>query len=699
MAKKRIANHTLQVLEYTSVLDMVAAYASNELGRVAARSLYPSVDGEWIQKQLAETAEALDLLSQERPLPLAGIRDIRTFIQSPEAGQSLFEPHQLLQIADTLSAGRRLRFFLSDLDAQAYAHLQAWIPDLHDFTDLIEAIDRSIDADGQVKDTASAKLSGLRQRIQNVIGELRVQFEQLVSRPALRAAIENANFLIRHGRPVVAVRENYRSRLPGTILDRSHSGATLYIEPDCLVTLSNTLEEARFAEKKEIDRILWEITHRITPQTADIRKSLRMLGHVDCTCAKARFSQDYQCHIPAVVPNGALRLRDARHPLLLKLMADRHEQTPMAATPAVVPVSPRLGDDFNLLLVTGPNTGGKTVLLKTVGLCVLMAQSGIPIAAHRDSQIPVYRRVFADIGDEQSLEQSLSTFSAHMKHILDIIKHTDASTLVLLDELGAGTDPDEGAALGTVILDRLLAQAGHVLATTHLGRLKTFAYGHTLAENGSVSFDSESLQPTYALNLGTPGCSNALMITERLGMPASMLHKAHRLMETRNEDATKLINQLQRSRQEAEQRRQQAQDILDQAGQSKRDAAKQLKEALTEGQRLKRLAEVELEEAMRRVRAALDTLGRNMQNAPMRWRDLAQETIGRVQDLATHTPLAQRHQAYMAQLKKGDEVYVIPFRRRALVERLRRKRETAVLLMDAKQIELPFAQICRPENQ
>ncbi len=281
MAKKRIANHTLQVLEYTSVLDMVAAYASNELGRVAARSLYPSVDGEWIQKQLAETAEALDLLSQERPLPLAGIRDIRTFIQSPEAGQSLFEPHQLLQIADTLSAGRRLRFFLSDLDAQAYAHLQAWIPDLHDFTDLIEAIDRSIDADGQVKDTASAKLSGLRQRIQNVIGELRVQFEQLVSRPALRAAIENANFLIRHGRPVVAVRENYRSRLPGTILDRSHSGATLYIEPDCLVTLSNTLEEARFAEKKEIDRILWEITHLITPRAADIRKALRMLGHVD----------------------------------------------------------------------------------------------------------------------------------------------------------------------------------------------------------------------------------------------------------------------------------------------------------------------------------------------------------------------------------------------------------------------------------
>jgi DNA mismatch repair protein MutS2 len=699
MAKKRIADHTLQVLEYRSVLDLLTTYASNELGRAAIRSLYPSIDGQWIQTQLAQTAEVLDLHDQDRPPPLAGIRDIRAYVRASDTGSTLFEPHQLLQIADTLSACMRLRAFLADLDPHAYRHLQLWVPHLHDFSVLIESLDRSIDGDGTVKDTASPKLSTLRRRIENIIADLRGQFEQLVSRPALRAAVENSNFLIRHGRPVVAVRENYRSRVPGTILDRSNSGATLYIEPDSLVPLSNALEEARFAEKKEIDRLLWELTHLITPRAAEIRDAVRTLGRIDMACAKARFSHAYHCHIPTVVPDGPLRLRDARHPLLLKLMAERPVSDETGRPPEVVPISPRLGDDFNLLLVTGPNTGGKTVLLKTIGLCVLMGQSGIPIPAHRDSQMPVYRRVFADIGDEQSLEQNLSTFSAHMKHILDIIRQTDGATLVLLDELGAGTDPDEGAALGTVILDRLLSQKGHIVATTHLGRLKTFAYGHAQAENGSVSFDSDTLQPTYALCLGTPGSSNALLITERLGMPQTLLRKADQLMQSRNQDATRLIEQLQRSRRAAEQRRQQAQGLLDQAERAQRDANAQLQDAQAEGQRLKRLAEVELAEAMRQIRAVTEQLERNVQNAPARWREIVTQSIGRVRELAAHTPLAKRHQIYLAQLKKGDEVYAIPFKRRAIVERLRRKRQTVVLLMGAKQIELPFEQICRPENQ
>jgi DNA mismatch repair protein MutS2 len=687
------------VLEFPSVLELVATYASNELGRVAVRSLTPSTDVAWIQTQLAQTAEVLDLLDQDRPLPLAGIRDIRTSIQQMDAGPSLFEPHQLLNIADTLSACTRLRGFLSDLDPARYSHMQLWISGLEDFTAIVEVIDRSIDSDAQVKDSASTKLLGLRRRIDSVIDNLRVQFEKLVSRPGLRAAIENTNFLIRHGRPVVAVRENYRARIPGTILDRSHSGATLYIEPDDLIPLSNALEEARFAEKKEIDRILWDITHRITPKVAEIKRALRTLGCIDGTWAKARFSQVFQCHVPTVVSQGSLHLRDARHPLLQKLVSERTSPADVTAPPAVIPVSPRLGDDFNLLLITGPNTGGKTVLLKTVGLCVLMGQSGIPIAAHGDSQIPVYRRVFADIGDEQSLAQNLSTFSAHMKHILTIIKYTDDATLVLLDELGAGTDPDEGAALGTVILDRLLSQKGHIIATSHLGGLKTFAYGHTLAENGSVSFDSESLEPTYALTIGTPGCSNALMITERLGMSKTMLKRAQRLLETRNQDAAELIQQLQRSRQEAEQRRQQAQGLLDQAQQTSLDATEQLKASRAEGLRLQRMAEVELEQTMRQIRDVMGQLGRTMQNAPARWRESVAATIRQIQGLAAHTPLAQRHQAYLAQLSKGEEVYAIPFRRRAIVERLRRKRGTVILLMGAKQVELPFEQICRPENQ
>ena len=327
-----------------------------------------------------------------------------------------------------------------------------------------------------MRDDASDKLKEIRRRIGQLSEVIHQKFMSIIASPGLRKAIENENFLMRHGRPVVAVKAQYRNFVRGTVLDRSNTGATLFIEPDELVELSNDLEDAVFEEKKEVGRILWVLTKMILDQQEAILDSVKMLALIDLTYAKARFSIAYRMS-PADLDAGAsLTLREAHHPLLLQLAARQKNCQVTQLTDEVVPIDVRLGDDFDLLLITGPNTGGKTVVLKTIGLLTAMAQSGMHIPARAGSRVPLYRQVFADIGDEQSIQQSLSTFSAHMSQVVKILERTNDGTLVLLDELGAGTDPIEGAVLATAILEKLMQQGGKVVATTHLGQLKSFAY-------------------------------------------------------------------------------------------------------------------------------------------------------------------------------------------------------------------------------
>ncbi|MBM4025625.1 MAG: endonuclease MutS2, partial [Planctomycetes bacterium] len=412
-----------------------------------------------------------------------------------------------------------------------------------------------------------------------------------------------------------------------------------------------------------------------------------------------RFGLAYGMNAPDLDTGASLHLRDARHPLLLQLIARQKDCPVTQLTDEVVPIDVRLGDDFDLLLITGPNTGGKTVVLKTLGLLTIMAQSGMHLPARAGSRVPVFRQIFADIGDEQSIQQSLSTFSAHMAQVVKILEKTNASTLVLLDELGAGTDPIEGAVLATAILEKLLHEGGKVVATTHLGQLKSFAYTAPRAENASVQFDTETLKPTYRLLIGTPGSSNAIVIAQRLGMPKDVIGKAGAMLATESDGTSELINQVQATREEAERKRSEAQSLLDEAGAVRSEAAERLQRIEDEGRRLRDQADREIDNSMQAVRRITEEFAAEMQNAPGLWSQKAQGFAGRVAELAAGTPLAQRHSEFIGALRRGDSVYVVPFRREGIVERVRKNRGTVVVFVDSKQVEVPFREIAKPDGE
>jgi DNA mismatch repair protein MutS2 len=699
MAGKRIDEHTLKVLEFEDVKGILASFAASDLGRDAAKALYPSADGHWVQARIAETTELTRVLDRGERVPMAGLRDIRPVLKEFGKKQTVLEPADLIEISDTLAASGRLRLFLTNLPPSESSHLCAMGEKLGDFQPTVDEIGRCIGGDKRVRDDASDKLKEIRRRIGQLSEKIHQRFMSIIASPALRKAIENENFLMRHGRPVIAVKAHCRSFVRGTVLDRSNTGATLYIEPDELVELSNDLEDAVFEEKKEVGRILWTLTKMILDQQEAILDSVKMLALVDLTYAKARFSIAYGMSPPDLDADASLNLRDARHPLLLQLAARQNNCQVTQLSDEVVPIDVRLGDDFDLLLVTGPNTGGKTVVLKTIGLLTAMAQSGMHIPARAGSRVPLFRQVFADIGDEQSIQQSLSTFSAHMCQVVKILEKTNAGTLVLLDELGAGTDPIEGAVLATAILEKLMSKGGKVVATTHLGQLKSFAYAAPRAENASVQFDTETLKPTYRLMIGTPGSSNAIVIANRLGMPKDVVGKASALLATKSDGTSELINQIQATREDAERKRSEAQSLLDEAGAARSAAAERLQRVEDEGRRLRDQADREIDDSMQAVRRLTEEFAAEMQNAPSTWSLKAQDLAGKVAELAAGTPLAQRHAEFIAALRRGETVYVVPFRRDGIVERIRKSRGTIIVFVDSKQVEVPFREVAKPDGE
>ena len=527
--------HTLQVLEFHKIRQLVSQKTLSPLGQENALTITPMTDGEQIALALQEVTEAVDLFRGGGDFPLERFEDIRPGLARCLGEGSILEPEELLQLSHILRLCRDLAAFAED-QAGVYPRLEESIRKLKVLEELRRKIDRKIDPKGQIRDDASRKLRHLRQEQVTIRDRILSTLRSLLSSRSSAQSRSEEVITLREGRYVIPVPSRQRSRVPGVVHDRSASGTTLFIEPAAVLELGNRLREVELEERREVVRILRELTAAVAQVSGPIDANLSILGRLDCIQAKARFARQLPAGVPRISPDGVLRLRAARHPLLILLVGEEEE---------VVPLDLELGGRIRTVLITGPNTGGKTVVLKTLGLLSLMFQAGLPIPAHPDSELPVYGDIYADIGDEQSLEQSLSTFSSHLRQIVKILSRADRNTLVLLDEIGVGTDPEEGAALAISILDALTRRQAHTMATTHFGSLKAYAHDQSDMENASLEFDRRTLRPTYRFHMGLPGSSYALEIAERLGMPEPVVKRASDLIGPKGRKTGEIIADLQ----------------------------------------------------------------------------------------------------------------------------------------------------------
>ena len=515
--------HALECLDFFRVRELAATYALTQLGRTLAATIQPVNRGPIIKRWFDQLHELRQLAQQRGIPPFGGVSDVRQTVKrcAPPLQVTV---EDVAGIGDTLAATHEIVKYLSDLPEQ-YPELLHLAQRIGDFNTLSERIREVIDERGQVRDEASPKLARIRANIRSASTRIRDTVDRLLHDSNTRKLLQFPNYTFHNDRLVFPVRSEYRGRMPGIIHRSSDSGATIYVEPAQAVELNNEISNLRGEENEEISRLLWDLAHEIYLNCEEITKTLDALAVLDLLVAKVRFAEDFELRGPLLSEEPVLNVRNARHPMLLELT--RRKAAAGEHPAPVVPISYRLGEDFDLLIITGPNTGGKTVTLKTVGLLTLMVQAGLPVPVDEGSSFGIFKRVMIDIGDEQSMQQSLSTFSAHLKQQMEMLKKAGPSSLTLIDELGAGTDPDEGAAIGKAILDDLLQLGCRCIATTHIGALKSFPLTRKRAENGCVDFNTETLEPTYHLRIGEAGMSNAISIAQRLGMPRRLISAAN----------------------------------------------------------------------------------------------------------------------------------------------------------------------------
>jgi DNA mismatch repair protein MutS2 len=609
----------LQTLEFDKILARLERLCTSPLGRELARRLVPSSRFQEVVRRQRETAEARKLLSLRPGLSLASAADVRDLARQAAKGHVL-GPQELREVATTLSLARTVRGLVGSL-RELLPTLATIVDRVAEFTPLIREIERCIDERGQVTDEASPALRELRREVKRAHDRLIRHLEQIMSSPLGRQVLQEPIITMRGGRYVLPIRAEMRHQLPGIVHDVSASGATVFLEPLEVVEEANRWRELQLEEERETERVLQRLSALVGQQGPAILRALQALARLDLALAKARLADELGCPLPQ--PDGEphwlrprpslLRLVNARHPLL------RGE---------VVPLSLHLGDEvgFRVLVITGPNTGGKTVALKTVGLLSLMAQAGLPVPADEQSVLPVFDGVYADIGDEQGIEQSLSTFSAHMGNIVGILRRLTSESLVLLDELGAGTEPTEGAALARALLLHLLERGCLVVATTHHGELKALAHATPGMMNASMEFDPQTLSPTFRLRMGMPGQSNALAIARRLGLPEPILEEASRSLSPAHREMERLLLDLEEERRKAQAERRAQEEARQQTESLRREMEAQL--ASIRQQRLRDLAEArrELTEMLAQARRRLQEVERlvsKAQRSRRAWRALA----------------------------------------------------------------------------
>ncbi len=622
---------TLRTLEYPKILDRLAEYCAFSASADKARALKPSVKLHEARERLAETSEARQLLEERPSTSIGGARDIRESLKAASR-QAVLEADQLLDIKYTLIAARSLRR-LFEREGDRYPHLAEITLRLPLSTGLVDAISRTLNDRGEILDSASDKLANIRRDLKIEHDRLLSQLKRMINNPDISPYLQETLITQRDGRYVIPLRADFKGRVKGIVHDQSASGATLFVEPLSVVEKNNKYKELQLEERDEIRRVLLALTAQVAEHALVLEEMIEALADLDIAFAKAKYAEDMEAAEPKLTPMTDDRgpKSDSRPPTpIIRLLDARH---PMLDQETVIPIDVELDPQTWALVITGPNTGGKTVSLKTVGLLSLMAQSGLHIPAHPESEISLFKSIYADIGDEQSIEQSLSTFSGHITNIIRILERADSSSLVILDELGAGTDPQEGAALARVLLTHVVQRGITTLVTTHHPELKAYAHATPGVINASVEFDLESLQPTYHLTIGLPGRSNALAIAERLGLPAEIVNAARQEIDPADLRAEDLLDDIYRQRDISQEARLRAEEAKHQSEELHAELAERLEAIEDERREVLEQARQEAAEEVKGVRDEIRHLRAELRRArqPL---EVIQQAEEKIEELA-----------------------------------------------------------------
>lgn len=654
---------SFRILEFDKIKQQLEQYASSTLGKELIRSITPYQDKNKVEYHLKITEEARSLYKEG--FSLQGLKDARRALRRARIG-SVLDIDDLLNVADTLRCARNSKIFV-ERRKERYPLLAQLTAALTALPAVEATITECIDPEGLIRDNASPALRRIRNEMRRHQTRIKQHLDALVRSPQMQKYLQEALVTVRNERYVVPVKAEYRGLVKGLVHDQSASGATVFIEPMPVVEMNNRLKQLEVEEQREEQRILQRLSKLVADQLPAVEQNVNTMAVFDLLLAKGRYSAAINGCAPQVNDEGYLRLTQARHPLI--------------ESDQVVPIDIELGGDFDVLVITGPNTGGKTVTLKTVGLLQLMAQAGIHIPAAPTSHVAVFDKIYADIGDEQSIEQSLSTFSSHMTNIVRILAEADHRSLLLFDELGAGTDPTEGAALAMAILDEVHARGSRVIATTHYSELKNYAYRIDGVSNASVEFDVDTLRPTYKLSIGVPGRSNAFLISRRLGLSEHIIARAESYLDSDVKQVSDIIVDLEDSRRQAEQARDEAvqereelrrlraeyEAQLEEIQQIKRDARKKaLREARIYVERLRKAMQgviAELKEQARQAnRSQLDDVFRVAREKVRNQEEAIAAELEELEPVDTHY-----EQAAAGPLAVGDKVRHLELNTEAVV--------------------------------
>lgn len=684
-------------LEWPAFLDVLKVYASSAVARNAIPQLQPRTDRAEIQALLEETEEIRLLITERFSFRLVDLPDVPELLGRPEnSGSRVLQGEELRSILFLLDRARGLGdFFRRRIDLPRLHERGARLLDL---PELRERIELSIGIQGEVLSSASPELAQLRRDAAQVERELRDWMERRRQSSELKKVLQGDVVTLRHDRFVFAVKAEHRSKVPGIVHGESSSGATLFIEPQEIVLRGNRLSDLRSKERREITRILVELSREVHRERAVLEAMGRELVEVDLGLARARFGDAFGCHPAELAEGRHLSLSGARHPLLLWRDRDQdiqgfHDLGLERLRESIIPLEVELGPEYHQLVVTGPNTGGKTVVLKTTGLLALMTYCGLPIPADAGCKMPLFDSVLADIGDEQSLEQNLSTFSSHMTVTAGILDCASSRSLVLLDELGAGTDPLEGAALGEAILDRLYVRGTFTLVSTHLGSLKEFAFRRRKCENACMEFDAEALAPTYRLLSGLPGRSNALIIATRIGVPNEVVTKAQEILSGEERIDEQLLEGLERTRKDLERKRDAMEKERQNAQRLKENAAEEVESLRS----MRSAIEYECERAEEeRVRALVAEVGdalRRLGEPAGERRTIYQGLLDLLGRAHERTQLGERRLETARALRKGDFVFVPRLRAVSEVRKINKGKELLTVSINGVNTEVSFHDI------